>query len=329
MTCRYGIPFTARLPGPGFSRAITMPRRVSSSLIPRTTIRAARGGAPGTTALARYAGRETGHRPRPGGHRVLPDLGGRREYQPQGPPDHLRLWAGELRAAHPLIGSLDGCGYIDLGVQGVPASANVPVRPGHDTTLTVALTIPTPPSGARSGRGATGTMYPWSAATARALTKTGEGVFTLHGGHTFTGPAVVERGTLDLRGGLAGDVAVKPPGTLKGTGRIAGGLQLEGTLRVEPCGPAVHPLKIAGSARLGGKLQVCAARRFQTNGGPEMDRSGRRGWHYGALRSSYGRVQSPCHGRLQSPRNRTTGQLTRSFTGKTKEVGWAWPAKKN
>ena len=78
---------------------------------------------------------------------------------------------------------MDGCGYIELGMQGVPASANAHALPGHDATLSVGCdntdatfwgTIRQRGEKAGDGIG--------------ALTKTGSGVFTLHGGQTYTGP---------------------------------------------------------------------------------------------------------------------------------------------
>lgn len=157
----------------------------------------------------------------------------------------------DFESDHPVIGSLEGSGFVFLGVRSAPAEADLPAVVGHDTTLVLGTdntdftfygTIRQ--RGEKQGDGI------------GSLVKRGKGVFTLYGGHTYTGPTTVEQGTLDLRGGLAGDVVVKPEGTLKGSGRIARGLRLEGTLTVEACGRTVQPLKVAGAARLGGDLQV-------------------------------------------------------------------------
>jgi autotransporter-associated beta strand protein len=160
-----------------------------------------------------------------------------------------------FESPRPIIGSLDGCGQIFLGVQNAAAEVHdgyhLPAVAGHDTTLVLgadntdaAFYGTIRQAGDRTGDGI------------GSLVKTGKGVFTLYGGHTYTGPTTVEQGTLDLRGGLAGGVLVKPEGTLKGTGRIADGLRLEGTLTVDACGPTGQPLQVAGAAKLRGSLQV-------------------------------------------------------------------------
>jgi autotransporter-associated beta strand protein len=166
----------------------------------------------------------------------------------------------------PVIGSLDGCGIVYLGARNesleTEPGTKLPRNRGRDTALTL-------------GADDTDTTFYGSLRQVGqkrgdgvgSVVKTGKGVFTLHGGHTYTGPTTVQRGTFDLRGGLAGDVAVQPGGTLKGTGWIGGGLQLEGALAVELCAASLKPLKIAGAAKLSGRLQITSPDGFNPAAG--------------------------------------------------------------
>ena len=95
-----------------------------------------------------------------------------------------------------------------------------------------------------------------------SLIKTGPGTFTLFGGNTFTGPTTVQEGTLDLRGGVAGDLTVAPKGTLRGGGMIGGNFSTSGTLSATLSGSQLKPLKISGAATLSGKLEINLAPGF-------------------------------------------------------------------
>jgi autotransporter-associated beta strand protein len=159
----------------------------------------------------------------------------------------------------PVIGSLDGCGIVYLGAKHdspeTEHGTKLPPNRACDTTLTL-------------GADDTDTTFYGSLRQVGqnrgdgvgSLTKTGRGVFTLYGGHTYAGPTTVEQGTLNLRGGVAGDAVVKPAGTLQGSGLIAGALRLEGgTFAVELTGDSVKPLTVQGPVTLDGKLVVTAA----------------------------------------------------------------------
>lgn len=127
-----------------------------------------------------------------------------------------------FQSAHPTIGSLEGCGYIDLGVKSVPPSPTGFSWVGQDTTLTVGSdnsdftfwgTIRQVGDKPGDGIG--------------ALTKIGKGVFTLRGGQTFTGATTVEEGTLILKGSVTGDVIVKKGAQLILQGKVAGKVTVE------------------------------------------------------------------------------------------------------
>jgi autotransporter-associated beta strand protein len=118
----------------------------------------------------------------------------------------------DFESGHPVIGSLDGSGFVVLGVRDAPAekigSNALPAVVGCDTILTLGSdntdatfygTIQQRGEKAGDGIG--------------AVTKTGTGTFTLHGGHTYTGTTTAEQGTLILKGSVAGDLAVERGGT--------------------------------------------------------------------------------------------------------------------
>ncbi len=150
-----------------------------------------------------------------------------------------------FESVRPVIGSLSGSGVVYLGVKGTN-------KPGHDTCLTV---------------GADGTDATFYGSIRQrgnridtgngigSLVKSGSGVLTLYGGHTYTGPTTIAQGSLDLRGGIAGDVIVPTEGTLAGTGSISGSLFVAGgTLAVDSGNPDGKMLLVAGSATLDGRI---------------------------------------------------------------------------
>lgn len=84
------------------------------------------------------------------------------------------------------------------------------------------------------------------------LVKSGAGTLSLPGSHNHAGDTVVSAGRLRLNGSLAGAAVVQPGGTLSGSGAIAGGLSIAGTLAPgDEVGPfSTGPLDLAAGARL-------------------------------------------------------------------------------
>ena len=72
----------------------------------------------------------------------------------------------------------------------------------------------------------------------------GTGSLNLTGINSFTGPTVVQSGTLDVNGSLAGSVFVAGAGTLGGSGSIGGNVFLAGTIAP---GNSIGTLSIAGN----------------------------------------------------------------------------------
>ena len=62
------------------------------------------------------------------------------------------------------------------------------------------------------------------------LTKAGAGELILAGANAYTGETVVQSGTLQIKGGIAGPVTVDAAAFLKGGGSIDGAVDVAGTL---------------------------------------------------------------------------------------------------
>ena len=90
-----------------------------------------------------------------------------------------------------------------------------------------------------------------------AVSKVGKGVWTLYGAQEYSGATRILGGTLDLRGGITGNVQVETGGTLAGTGHIGGALTIHnGSLAVNLAGAKPKMLTVTGAATLAGTLTL-------------------------------------------------------------------------
>ena len=105
-------------------------------------------------------------------------------------------------SAKPVIGSLDGSGFVLLGDEKTP------------TCLTL--------GGDDSDAEFYGKIRNAHPGGAGSIVKTGKGTWTVYGAQEYSGGTTVEAGTLVLMGGVAGDVVVNRGGTLALKGVVGG-----------------------------------------------------------------------------------------------------------
>ncbi len=101
-----------------------------------------------------------------------------------------------------------------------------------------------------------GTIRDSSAVARCAIEKTGDGIWTLAGTHTHTGPTRVSGGTLRITGSTTGSaISVAADAALGGTGSITGDVQIEegGVLELSSA-----PLSITGNLALPGAMTIRA-----------------------------------------------------------------------
>lgn len=101
------------------------------------------------------------------------------------------------------------------------------------------------------------------------LLQAGSGTTTLTGAHAYTGGTRVSGGTLAINGSTTGNVQVNTAGTLAGSGRIGGNVNVDGTLSA---GNSPGTLSIAGNLVLdGGSTSVFELGQADVAGGPAND----------------------------------------------------------
>lgn len=115
--------------------------------------------------------------------------------------------AGPLNDNALTAGSLSGVGSFFLGANQVTVG-------GNDMSTEV--------GGIISDCGPTGTECADPGAVGGSLVKAGTGTFTLSGANTYTGPTIVNQGTLVVDGSVVSAVTVNNGGTLGGTGQVGG-----------------------------------------------------------------------------------------------------------
>lgn len=131
-----------------------------------------------------------------------------------------------FRSARPVIGSLDGSGFVLLG----------------DRDVATQLTL----GGDNSDATFYGKIRNACRSSAGSIAKTGKGVWTVYGAQEYGGGTTVDGGTLVLMGGLAGDVAVH-----KGAAFVLKGV-VAGNVRVDHGATFRNEGKVAGKVRAAG-----------------------------------------------------------------------------
>lgn len=89
-----------------------------------------------------------------------------------------------------------------------------------------------------------GTIADATASRVAALTKVGSGTLRLTGNNTYSGPTIIESGTLQVDGSLGPTAVTVTGGTLAGSGLLNGSVDVQGGGTLAP-GPGIATLTIA------------------------------------------------------------------------------------